>query len=187
MSAIIVEKASGKIVFVDAVLTEKGVKGKGFTAPNIKAPDYEQVDNVTLPANFKIGYWSWNANDGFVLSDEPGLVSMLAEQKKSQLASIAERALESGFSWNGVPIDTTEKGIARLNMGKQKSRASRKVVTSRGQGRANVTSAQFDALFDAIESHGKAIMDNWYDLLEAIDNASTLAELDAIDINSGWP
>ena len=190
MISIVLENITNRLLFKGGRLDETGYTGNGFNASQYTTANARQIEIESLPEEAILGQSTYNEiND--LWTHPAGSFSLMLDSKKDSaketLANIAEAKLEGGFVWNGVPVDTSEKGVARLNMGKQKTRASRKVVTSRGKGRANLTSAQFDALYDAIEANGKAIMDNWYDLLEAIDNATTTAELEAVDINAGWP
>lgn len=105
--------------------------------------------------------------------------------KKARLAEIANAKLSVGFTVNGLKISTDAEARGLLSLGKIGNKPSRKVVTSSGQ-RAILTAIQFSDVVAAADNYGQDIMNRWYDLDEALDNA-TVDTIDSIDINVGWP
>lgn len=194
---IIREKASSVVPYFfddsDAVeLKETGLHGR-VRALDIKPGTHEILEGVAEPSYLKHGGALSYINGTWAVANQPLYDEALAsaldqakDKKREALADLVDQKLAAGFTVNGLPVDTTEKGLARLNVGRAKGRASRKIVTARGKGRAVVTDAEFQAVYDAVEAHGQAIMDNWYDKLESIDSA-TPEQIDAIDITKGWP
>lgn len=106
--------------------------------------------------------------------------------KKQRLAELAKAKLEGGTAISGLQISTDADAKGLLALGKIGNKASRKVVTSSGQ-KAILTSAQFDGLVASADTFGQSVMDRHYDLIDVIEAATTIAELQAIDIATGWP
>lgn len=106
--------------------------------------------------------------------------------KKQRLAELAKAKLEGGTVISGLQISTDADAKGLLALGKIGNKASRKVVTSSGQ-KAILTSAQFDGLVASADTFGQSVMDRHYDLIDVIEAATTIAELQAIDIATGWP
>lgn len=105
---------------------------------------------------------------------------------KKRLAELAAEKLSAGVVVNGLRISTTPAARGLLSLGKIGNKAQRKIVTEAGQ-RELLTAAQFDAVVLAVDNYGQGIMDRHYDLSAQIDACTTGAEVDAIDINVGWP
>lgn len=109
------------------------------------------------------------------------------ERLLSDLDTVADGHLSAGIEVGGVKVSTSQAALSRLALGKQHPKASRKIVINGGKNHALVTQAEFDAIVDAVAEYGQEIMDNWHDLIEAINAATTVAQLEAIDITTGWP
>lgn len=139
---------------------------------------------INVGNDFIIG--DMNASNASIMNDAEYLKNLRSRLKK-KLSDRAEAELEKTFLFNGLPLSPAPKNLPSVAIAERRPRASRKIVTARGEGRAIVSDAEFQAVFSAMESRGQTIHDNWYDKLDAIDAATTLAELDAIDINTGWP
>lgn len=73
---IIINKKTKKIIFAsdDLSLTEAGVygaiKGKKFTATNIKSDDYELIENVNMPFNFVGGFLQFTNGEVSIISEK---------------------------------------------------------------------------------------------------------------------
>ena len=87
---------------------------------------------------------------------------------------------------DGNKISTSTEARAEIAAVKERGRANQKVVTRAGT-LLTLTPAATDALLSAVDTHREAASDRYYDLVAAIDSATDLKTLRAIDINSGWP
>lgn len=195
---IIRQKSNNLVLYFFADHEDIQIKESGLHGPvralDIKPETHQLLEGVAETSYLKYGGALSYINGTWAVANQPlyeealdTVIEEAKDKKREALADIVDQKLTAGFTVNGLPVDTTEKGLARLNMGRSNPRTSRKIVTARGKGRAVVTDAEFQAVYDAVETNGQAIMDNWYDLLEAIDAATTTEQIDAIDITQGWP
>lgn len=143
------------------------------------------LPDVTLGAMVRV--------NGALEVDQALLAALQAKQleykkasAKQKLSELATAKLTGGVMINGLMISTTSAARGLLALGKIGNKAQRKIVTESGQ-RALLTAAQFDAVVLAVDNYGQGIMDRHYDLSAQIDACTTGAEVDAIDINVGWP
>lgn len=113
-------------------------------------------------------------------------LNALHQSKHARLNEIKLAKLVSTITVSGMAIslDTDSKSI--LALAKTNSRAGRKIHTQAGD-LAILTAAQFDGLVAAIEGFGQSVMDHAYDLSAALDAAVTEAEINAVDVEAGWP
>lgn len=112
----------------------------------------------------------------------------LAEQKKRKVGLVSEIAkakANGGMVVNGLSISTDAAGRSLLAGAKHGGKASRKVVTK--TGRAELSKIQFEAVVSAADDFIQSVFDRQYDLGELIDAAANKTQLDAIDIETGWP
>jgi hypothetical protein len=103
----------------------------------------------------------------------------------SEVSAKASTVRDGGTTIAGLGLATNAAARSLLAGAKVGGKANRKVVTR--TGRANLSKVDFDALVAGVDDFIQAVFDNEYDLLEAIDAATTLAEIEAIDITVGWP
>jgi len=114
--------------------------------------------------------------------------SSLAEAKEALETTIADKARElrdGGLTVSGMLVGTDAEARSLLLGAKTNPKTSRKIVTK--GGKAELNSAQMTAIVDAVDDFIQAVMERQYDLLVATEAAQSFAELDAIDIDSGWP
>ena len=143
----------------------------------------------------------WLINGGLIMHDtiagENGVVSTWTDPKplsEGVKASLSRRVVslmikkqDGGMIFNGTTIATDSMTVADLAGSKQKGRISRKVVTRGGGRHLELNQSQFDAMFDAVETHRYETMVHAHDLLELIDAATDADALTAIDTENGWP
>tara|TARA_R110000772_G_scaffold268452_1_gene395559 strand:+ start:5923 stop:6411 length:489 start_codon:yes stop_codon:yes gene_type:complete len=154
---------------------------------------YTHDDNVAyeitegdLPAGFVPGSFSYNPEDGFLViaEMEAGVVGIKKEEMLLEVQTLSKTKRNGGIVFNGLDISTDADARSLLTGAKSGGKASRKMV-GKG-GRANLTKLQFEAMVTAVDDHIQGVFDRHYDLEELIDAATTLTELDAIDITGGW-
>ena len=104
---------------------------------------------------------------------------------KSAAAQKCKTLRDGGLMFNGLKVSTDTNARGLLNGARNDRRATRKVVTS--SGRAELTSAQFNALVDAVEDFIQSCFEREFDIQEAVDTAQTIDDLKAIDVTAGWP
>lgn len=134
------------------------------------------------------GNWvhSWEEVDRFASQEEiDAFLLSFKAQKSEEVRTGASYRRDKGTSVNGLEISTSSSARSLLIGGKQNPKATRKVVTK--GGRMEVSQAEFDAIVDAVAEYIQAVIDREYDLLEAVDAAATVQEVEAIDVGSGWP
>lgn len=109
-------------------------------------------------------------------------VEAVRERLTAQVIALMIEKQDGGITFNGIPVSTDNNANGDLTGAKLAPKASRKIVTRKGGGaKVVMTSAQLDALFDAVEQYRQDVMDRAYDLLTAIEAEQ------AVDVDTGWP
>lgn len=167
------------------VLTDKYLKFNHTKAHDINATTHEIEVVPDVPAFVESG--SSNRVDGVwsVRNLDTAKTAL-----KAQLAALRYEKESAGTTAYSQKIDTSREsqsliiGIALRAQGagaktiKFKTKAGRII---------NATPPQITGIFNAVHDHVQACRTREADLTEAIDNASTPAELEAINITEGWP
>ena len=112
----------------------------------------------------------------------PTLAELKADAQ-SRLASRRWQAETGGMMFNGTPVATDDRSKALIYGARGRSV---KFKTASGQF-APLSASETEALADAVADHVQACFDRESDLLDAINAAETVEELEAVDINTGWP
>jgi len=126
---------------------------------------------------------------GWLISETP-----LEEAKQQVLGELADRrwkAEEGGTTLNGAVVATDRTTQAKVTAAYIKATADSAYTIAAWKG-ADGTFSPLDAatiiaIADAIEAHVQACFSNEADLAEQISAATTLTELDSVDIETGWP
>ena len=135
----------------------------------------------------------WNergwSNIAYVAPDTSG---ELAAQKIIQINKVVNlqyQKSDTTIDFFGKTLNTNMEAVTELTGALDGMRRS--VVASRKvnmrTGRALTNTATIEAMVDVIDAHRQACHDRGYDLGVLIDAATTLGELEAIDITTGWP
>ena len=101
----------------------------------------------------------------------------------SRLASRRWQAETGGMTFNGAPVATDDRSKALIYGARGRTV---KFKTASGQF-VPLSASETEALADAVADHVQACFDRESDLLDAINAAETVEELEAVDISSGWP
>lgn len=112
-----------------------------------------------------------------------------ADRKAALRAGLTERRQQKmrlPITVGQLTIDPDDKDMLEAHIAKGNPLAQRKRRLKSGQ-RVLMTPAIIDAILLAYDAHVQACWDRDYDLCGLIDAATTIAELDAIDIIAGWP
>ena len=121
-------------------------------------------------------------------STPEGLAALTESYRQGLLntvASLAKTKRDSGITVSNLQISTDADASSLLSGAKLGGKATRKLVGK--NWRIEMSKVEFEAVVEAVDDHIQAVFDKQYDLIEAIDAASDLAALEAIDIESGWP
>ena len=110
----------------------------------------------------------------------------LAEQQADAISRLASRRWQAetgGMTFNGAPVATDDRSKALIYGTRGRSV---KFKTASGQF-VPLSASETEALADAVADHVQACFDHEAVLLDAINAAETVEELEAVDISSGWP
>jgi hypothetical protein len=112
----------------------------------------------------------------------------LEEHRAEKIAALQSKRLavaESGIDFSGknVPIDKEAIVLLMASQIYMKDKPNKKIKRA---GLGELTGAQVDAMIEAIGQKYDAAFANEADLFDSIMAASTVEELEAIDIESGW-
>jgi hypothetical protein len=131
-----------------------------------------------------------SAANGHPFNEEPP-ARTLADSKNSKLAALATKRYEvetGGIVVNGATIMTDAVSQAKLTGAWL--RVQRKPAASiRWKGRdgwVTVGKAEIEALVDAVSDHVQVCFDKEYAHSEVITALTTIASVDAYDIETGW-
>jgi hypothetical protein len=129
--------------------------------------------------------------DGATFTKPPKWAS-LAEGKAAQIEALAAKRYSveiGGTTIGGVPIatdrDTQSKLVAIRILAKEDNAYTVRWKTSAGF--VTLDAATIIAVADGVRAFVQAAFDREATLIDAIEAATTLAELDAIDLTAGWP
>ncbi len=177
-----------------------------FGTPKPSASSLKMVREIT-PIKDALDKWSqaWEIVDKFSdYTDEDDVVVTKAEQetaftaqefakaKAELLDKLNQKANEveaQGIEVNGTAIKTDEKTIARLSQAAQQA-ASDTTITldwKLGNGNFAVFNASLvNSFFAAVTAHVQAVFTRERVITTAINNCTTKAQIDSVDINTGW-
>lgn len=162
------------------ITTEKGVFGP-YVSVEILDNRYA-TDRGDLPFTV-VGLGTVDDWTGPTDTRDPAVVRSAI---KERLSEIARTRRQAGCMVNGMLIATDPESLILLTGGKVGGKGLRKFVTKSGVA-IQVTSAQLSAIFDAVDTYVQTVMDRYHDLCVLLDAASTVSDMEAVDIASGWP
>ena len=113
----------------------------------------------------------------------PRPLNELKADAQSRLASRRWQAETGGMTFNGAPVATDDRSKALIYGARGRTV---KFKTASGQF-VPLSASETEALADAVADHVQACFDHEAVLLDAINAAETVEELEAVDINAGWP
>lgn len=162
--------------FTNAELVSAGYVGP-YTMPVLAADQKISWDGVALTAVAKTA------------AELAVDLTTAKAQKLADLADLRWRMETSGIILNGVPVATDDRSKL-LILGKRTKAAADPDMTFQWKaptGFVTLTAAQMLAIADAVEAHVQGCFTREGVLAAQVEAATTLAELGAIDITSGWP
>ena len=167
----------------NVVQTFGGVRGQFTSPPNpLVLPNGDHVHAPALDTDYS----------GFRLVLWEADPLTLEEQRAEKRAALANKRWEKetgGTTFNGMPLATDAvsqtKYIGAVVGAQINPQGTMKWKT--GNGFVTLDAAAVTAVAMAVRAHVQACFDNEADLAVLIDAAETAEELDAIDINAGWP
>ena len=167
----------------DAILAEYGV----YPVTVLDRPTITKWQTATKNAEPTLVNGVWTL--GWTVTETP-----LADAKVQVLGELANRryqAEEGGTTLNGMPIATDRTTQGKVTAAYVKASADNTYSIASWKG-ADGTFTPLDAatiiaIADAIEAHVQACFSNEATLAGQISAATTLAELEAVDLEAGWP
>ena len=133
------------------------------------------------PALSEGQFAQWRGHVWVVLDRYP--VEPIKRDMTARLASRRWQAETGGMTFNGAPVATDDRSKALIYGARGRSV---KFKTASGEF-VLFSASEMEALADAVADHVRACFDHEADLLDAINAAETVKELEAVDINAGWP
>lgn len=147
------------------------------------------ADNWFVSDTAQIGW----AYDGETFTSPPKFPDVPSAQaaKLEELATIRWKAEESGTTVGGTPIATDRTTQAKLTAAYVKAAADSAYAIADWKFGSGVfgalDAATIIAAADAVEVHVQACFTNEASLSADVVAASSFSELDAIDLEAGWP
>jgi len=169
---------------LDKVISS-GVPGIAKVLPS-QRPDAALAKVTGKTAVRTGGVWvqEWQT-ENYSAEESAAILAAQKDEYRSQLRAKIEAKMSAGVTVNGLLVDTSPVARSLLALGQIGGKPSRKIVAK--GGKAILTGAEFNAMVQAIDDFGQAVMNHGYDLHAAIDNATTIQELQAVDLDAGWP
>jgi hypothetical protein len=140
------------------------------------------------------GLAQWNENGWEVLGQRPSAfpdVPSAKAAKLDELATIRWTKEEGGTTVGGTPIATDRTTQAKLTAAYVKAAADNTYAIANWKFDIGVfgtlNAATIIAAADAVELHVQACFTNEASLSASVLAASNFSELDAIDLQAGWP
>ncbi len=149
------------------------------------------INNATLETGVTPPV-DWEPNKyvraGGIWTDHPGAVSKARKQELiDQVIAFKDARLKLDLIYNGIPLDADDD-LARLNGAKMAGRPNLTFVPKNGNSFViKMTTAQFNALWNSIESYQFGTEQNAGDLIDSLNAAADRNELEAVDIDGSWP
>ncbi len=182
-------------------ITATGMIGD-VRALDIRSSTHELVSVTPLGEPFAPGAHKWD-NDRWSVADDDSHIDGLKDARKQAVNAVKDAKFAAGYSHDfggatGVKTldtrgvdDRTNWLTAQALYGAQIAAGNGDVAgaTIRTADNTDITLTFTNALnvVLALGANGAAIMQRSWALKNAIDAASTVAEVAAIDIESGWP
>lgn len=112
-----------------------------------------------------------------------------ASKRKADLAAIRYAKETAGITFNGMPVSTDRASQAMLTGAHTTVQVTPEIIIDwKGNaGWVQLNKAAIEALSQAVSSHIQSCFSNEKTVSTLIDAATTVAELEAIDLNAGWP
>ena len=157
--------------------------GKGWRWVPVSRPD---IPNYKVRSSDADGRLS---GDNWVIGGDYTSLGQAKSNLKLEVTSIFHRKTSSSIDVAGTVISTSPQSVQRINRAVHRASAtgkSIKTVTRAGVA-VEFSAAQLTAIQDAVEAYWEACDAREHDLFKAIDAATNIAELEAIDISKGWP
>ena len=110
--------------------------------------------------------------------------------RKSELSAIRFERETDGIVINGVNVETNRDSQAMINGAWSASQVDPNILIDwKGADGSwtQINAATITGIAMAVSAHVQACFSNERQLSEAIDDAETTAEVDAIDLTVGWP
>jgi hypothetical protein len=167
---------------------EEAQQGDAIIVPDfdfVEDPDLYETDGLTF--TLIDGWEAIKAERNLPFPDVPSAQAA----KLEELATIRWRAEESGTTVGGTPIATDRTTQAKLTAAYVKASADSTYAIADWKFGTGVfgalEAATIIAAADAVEVHVQACFTNEASLSADVVAASSFSELDAIDLQVGWP
>ncbi len=121
--------------------------------------------------------------------DTTGELNELKQEKINLIVNMQYRKSDSTINFSGMTINTNFDALTELMAaldGMRRGKKSTRKVNLR-TGRTVLDAATLELIVDAVDDYRQSVQDTAYDLSGLIQSASTFEEVEAIDINEGWP
>jgi len=146
------------------------------------------VEGVTLPSGFENKKWTYIegtfAKAGDLYTAEQ--ITSRKDDMRKEVAAKKDKLRDSGTTINGVFIHTDTQARSLL-LGEKMAGTGDVNFYSREGVLINMTRAEFDAFYVEFQNYLKAVEENAASLIAQINAATTMAEIVAVDLDSGWP
>ena len=170
------------------VITETRVEAPGFHIGFLNSGNCQLVEGVTLPTDFTEKNYLY-VEGSFIDGGEmlrPGTLDKFKTNKVSAVVALKDEKRDGGFTYGGVFIETDTQARSLL-LGEKMAGTGDVNFYSRNGTLVSMTRAEFDTFYSAFHAFLKAVEENAASLIASIQVAATKAEIQAIDIESGWP
>lgn len=130
--------------------------------------------------------WLYDGSDFSEYAPPPPTFEELQVQKLADIAAKKDELRDGGFEYGGAFIHTDTQARSLL-LGEKMAGSGDVKFFSRNGYLIEMTRLEFDDFYDAFHARIKAVEENGLVLAKAANDATTIEDLDAIDIESGWP
>lgn len=198
---IVIRKKDGVAVFFNCErLDDTGAHGAGWRAPGVTTIDHELINAEIPSVGFPPKAWIWNGSAWQPNPDyaAPPRWPTLEEGKAALIAAVSKLRDEketAGFPHAGKWFQSDERSVARINS--TALTASAALMSGQNPPFPAWTAADNSempmdakgvlALQSALTLHAGALHSHARGLKAQIDAAQKIADLEAINLETGWP
>lgn len=197
---LVIETTTNRAIYLfeDGATVEITPEGmtKPLAATDIRPDTHSVIEGVAPPPTWAGNAYTYDAGVWTVVNQDAvdAALERAKQAKRAALKAEFAKARDSGVDFNGVTVQTTPQAqseVQALFADLQRRAATEtdpvQLIATRSGAVINADEATAGAIVDAVAAHIRAVWSNDATLTASINDAASIADLEAIDVMAGWP